>query len=75
MKILLASFAALVLVSACRQRRADDTAAGYRSAADTVVTKRQVQDTAVVRHDTVIRSDTVKKRSGRTGKPDTVRKD
>jgi hypothetical protein len=75
MKILLASFAALVLVSACREKRANDTAAGYRSAADTVVTKRQVEDTAVVRHDTIIRSDTVKKRGGRTGKADTVRKE
>jgi hypothetical protein len=39
------------------------------------VVKREVQDTAVVRHDTIIRSDTVKKRSGRTVKADTVRKD
>jgi hypothetical protein len=68
--------AALALVSACRTKPVDDAAtSGYKSSADTVVVKREVQDTAVVRHDTIIRSDTVKKRSGRTVKADTVRKD
>jgi hypothetical protein len=75
MKTLIASLVALTLVSACRERRADDTSnTGFRSSADTVVTKRQIEDTAVVRHDTVIRADTVKKRGARASKVDTVRK-
>ncbi|HEU4648111.1 MAG TPA: hypothetical protein VFS33_03555 [Gemmatimonadales bacterium] len=75
MKILIASLVALTLVSACRERRADDSAStGFRSSADTVVTQRQTEDTAVVRHDTIIRADTVKKRGARPTKVDTVRK-
>lgn len=75
MKTLIASLVALTLVSACRARRADDTpTTGFRSSADTIVTKRQVEDTAVVRHDTIIRADTAKKRGVRASKVDTVRK-
>jgi hypothetical protein len=75
MKTLIASLVALTLVFACRGRRADDTSTtGFRSSADTIVTKRQVEDTAVVRHDTMIRADTVKKRGARASKVDTVRK-
>jgi hypothetical protein len=75
MKTLIASLVALTLVSACRERRADDTpTTGFRSSADTIVTKRQVEDTAVVQHDTIIRADTVKKRGARASKVDTVRK-
>ncbi len=74
MKILLSSLAALALLGACRERRADETGSAYRQSSDTVVTKRQVEDTAVVRRDTVVHTDTVKKHGTRPVKTDTVRK-
>jgi hypothetical protein len=44
-----------------RGRAAGDTAI---HSADTVVTERTVRDTAIITHDTIIRSDTIVKRGG-----------
>jgi hypothetical protein len=71
--------AALVAVSliACTNRanRTDrDTGAAERHTADTIVSKREMQDTAIVHHDTTISSDTVHKRGTHAVKTDTVKK-
>ena len=59
--------AALTALSACNNREGDaddrDTA---RHAADTSITERTVQDTTIVTHDTVVRSDTIVKKGGVT---------
>ena len=49
-----------VAVSGCRAR--DQNAADTtKVSADTTVTNRKVQDTTIVRHDTTIHTDTIKK--------------
>jgi uncharacterized lipoprotein NlpE involved in copper resistance len=53
-------------------RRTDE--AGTRGSADTVVTKREMQDTAVIRHDTTVSTDTVHKRGDHAVDTDTVHK-
>jgi len=72
MRPVLAIGIALSLV-ACTKPANRETGAADRMSADTIVTKQQVKDTAVVRHDTSVSTDTLKKHGGRT-KPDTVRK-
>ena len=59
--------AAVAAMGACKNRQGDaddrDTA---RHAADTSITERTVQDTTIVTHDTVVRSDTIVKKGGVT---------
>ena len=72
MRPVLAIGIALSLV-ACTKPANRETGAAERMSADTIVTKQQVQDTAVVRHDTNVTSDTIKKH-GHVTKKDTVKK-
>jgi hypothetical protein len=77
MRIILAGCALVAVLAACERRanRAEtETGDAYRHSADTMVVNRQVQDTAIVRHDTTITTDTVKQRGGRTVKADTTKK-
>lgn len=74
MKTFLAVCLAVASVSACERRAAADADSGSRHSADTVVTKRELQDTSIIRHDTTISTDTVKKRGARPVKTDTIRK-
>ena len=68
--------AALLLVigsTACeRKRDADDNDVGSRSSADTVVTEREMRDTMIVRTDTTITKDTVRKQGKRPVDTDTI---
>jgi len=77
MRAWMAGLVLVVGVGACedrdRDRDASDT--GTRSAADTVVTEREVQDTTIIRHDTTVSTDTVRKAGGTVGEVDTVRDD
>lgn len=73
MKTFLAVCVAVAAVTAC-QRRAGEADTGNRRAADTVVTKRELQDTAIIHHDTTISTDTVRKRGARAAKTDTIKK-
>jgi hypothetical protein len=63
--------------SACQKRSdvhngtSDET--GSRTTADTVVTKREMQDTAVITHDTSISTDTTKRKGDRPVDTDTVK--
>ena len=63
----LVALALAVVAAGCKGRDADgdanDTA---RHAADTTITEREVKDTTIVTHDTIVRSDTVVKRGGTT---------
>ena len=67
MRTALVALALTVVAAGCKGRDgegdADDTA---RHAADTVITVREVQDTTIVTHDTIVRSDTIVKRGGAT---------
>ncbi len=75
MKFWVAGCALLTLAMGCNRPETDrDTAAGDRHSADTVVTKRQMQDTAIVTHDTVVQTDTIRKHGTKAIKRDTVRK-
>jgi hypothetical protein len=74
MKRLLAVCAAVATLAACERRGPDAGEAGTRRSADTVVTERQMQDTTIVRHDTTITTDTVRKRGTRPVEIDTVRR-
>jgi hypothetical protein len=63
MRVMLATIAALALLGAC-ERRDDDTGArtdNERSGTDTVIQSETVRDTTVIRADTSIDVDTVKK--------------
>jgi hypothetical protein len=74
MKRTLAVCLALSALAACDKRGdRDDNVSGTRSSADTVVTSREMQDTAVIRHDTTISTDTVHKRGTRPVDTDTVK--
>jgi hypothetical protein len=67
--------ATLVLaLVACTERRDREPATAERHSADTVVTKREMRDTGIIRHDTTIVNDTVHKRGTRAVKTDTVKK-
>jgi hypothetical protein len=60
-------------LTACEAKRGDDDAAtGMRGSADTVVTEREMRDTTIIRHDTSITTDTVRKRGTRPVDTDTV---
>ena len=63
----------LLTVAACEKRGdTDDAETGARHSADTVVTERQMQDTAVINYDTTVSTDTVHKRGTRPTDTDTV---
>jgi hypothetical protein len=72
-RTLAVAIVALSLV-ACAERRDRDSATADRHSADTVVTKREMRDTGIIRHDTTIVNDTVHKRGTRAVKTDTVKK-
>lgn len=76
MRVWLAGCAVLTLLVACQRRGDTDTgtASGERSRADTVVTERQLRDTTIIRHDTTVATDTVRKRGTKPVKTDTVEK-
>jgi hypothetical protein len=59
---------------ACTPRTGREPAAAERHSADTVVTKREMQDTGIIRHDTVVVNDTIYKRGTRPVKRDTIKK-
>jgi hypothetical protein len=66
--------AALVVIvgtAACEARR-DRDEAGTRSDADTVVTEREMRDTMIVRTDTTVTKDTVRKQGTKPVDTDTV---
>jgi hypothetical protein len=63
---------ALLTLVACEKRH-DTDETGARHSADTVVTKREMQDTAVISHDTTISTDTTHKRGTRPVDTDTVK--
>jgi hypothetical protein len=67
---------AIVVLSsvACTRRTDRESGAAERHSADTVVTKREMQDTGIIRHDTTIVNDTTHKRGTRPVKTDTVKK-
>ena len=76
MKSILAAAIVATSLVACTNRahRAEDTGAAERHSADTVVSKREMQDTAIVHHDTTITTDTVHKRGTHAVKTDTVKR-
>jgi hypothetical protein len=74
MRKLVAAGMALVLVGACAKREGRNPDTGSRQSADTTVTERTMQDTAIVTHDTAISSDTVHKRGRKPVDTDTVHK-
>jgi hypothetical protein len=59
---------------ACTNRTDREPETAERHSADTVVTKREVQDTGIIRYDTAIVNDTIHKRGTRPVKVDTVKK-
>jgi hypothetical protein len=61
MRMLLGATAALVLLAACERRAHDETT---RSGVETVITSSTVKDTTVVRSDTSVDVDTVRRASG-----------
>ena len=64
----------LLTVVACEKRGdRDDSETGARHSADTVVTERQMQDTAVINYDTTVSTDTLHKRGTRPTDTDTVK--
>ena len=76
MRALIASSTLLLALVACQGRTADRPGADVETGAkgaDTIVTQQQTQDTAVVTHDTTVKTDTTKKGSGVVDK-DTVKK-
>ena len=75
MRALMAGCALLIGLTACEDRDRDASDTGTRTAADTIVTERDVQDTTIIRHDTTISTDTVRKAGGTVGEVDTVRDD
>ena len=75
MRAWMAGLVLLVGVGACKDRDRDAADTGTRSAADTIVTEREVQDTTIIRHDTTVTTDTVRKAGGTVGDVDTVRTD
>jgi hypothetical protein len=69
-----ACFVVLTL-AACEKRAGNNTTdeTGSRTSADTLVTKREMQDTAVVTHDTTISTDTTKMKGDHPVDVDTVK--
>jgi hypothetical protein len=74
MKHFVALWAMVVVLAACEKPADRDTAAGYRASSDTMVTKREMHDTTIVRHDTTTSTDTLRKRGTKPVKTDTIRK-
>ena len=74
MKLVAVLGAMAVTLAACDRGADRDTGAAYRQASDTTVTKREMRDTTIVRHDTTISADTVRKHGTRPVRTDTVRK-
>ena len=65
---------ALLTVAACDKRHARDDETGSHGSADTVVTKREMQDTAIIRHDTTVSTDTTHMRGTKPVDRDTIKK-
>ena len=65
---------ALLALAACDKRNNNDNTpeTGTAHSADTIVTKREMQDTAVVSYDTTVSTDTVHKRGTKPVDTDTV---
>jgi len=65
---------ALLTLAACEKRNDKDNnpETGTAHSADTIVTKREMQDTAVVNYDTTVSTDTVHKRGTKPVDTDTV---
>jgi hypothetical protein len=85
MKVMFLVGAAVVALSGCRSANktgeaADSLNAETKTAVDTAVTKRTVEDTAIVRTDTTVRTDTsvrkdtVRRRGTRPAGGDTTRR-
>ena len=67
MRTALVALAFAMVAAGCKGRDADgDAGDTSRHAADTIVTEREVKDTTIVTHDTIVRSDTIVKRGGAT---------
>ena len=67
----------LLAITACNKRDTNNDNApetGTTHSADTVVTKREMQDTAVVSYDTTVSTDTTHKRGTKPVDTDTVHK-
>jgi hypothetical protein len=65
----------LLAITACNKRSNDNAPeTGTAHSADTVVTKREMQDTAVVNYDTTVSIDTTHKRGTKPVDTDTVHK-
>ena len=68
-----AALVAILATAACEAKRdADAEETGTRSSADTVVTEREMRDTTIVRTDTTVTQDTVRKQGRRPVDIDTV---
>ena len=74
MRVLAAASMLLVFVGACTKRTDRTVDTGARQSADTMLTKRTMQDTAIIQHDTSVSTDTIRKRGSRPVKTDTVHK-
>jgi hypothetical protein len=74
MKHFVAACAMAAVLAACAKPADRGTATGYRESSDTTVTKREMHDTTIVRHDTTISADTVRKHGTKPVKTDTIRK-
>lgn len=74
MRKLVAAGVVLVLVGACAKREGRTYDTGSKQSADTMVTERKMQDTAIVTHDTAISSDTLHKRGTKPVDTDTLHK-
>jgi len=74
MRLLVAASMLLVSLGACAKRSDRTVDTGVHQSADTMVTKRTMQDTAIVQHDTNVSTDTIHKRGTKPVKTDTVHK-
>ena len=63
---------ALFALTACDKRNDSTPESGTAHSADTIVTKREMQDTAVVHYDTTVSTDTVHKKGTKPTDVDTV---
>ena len=76
MRVLIAGTTMLLAVAACQKpanRPGADVETGTRTATDTAVMQKTTEDTALIRHDTTVKTDTTKKEGGVVSK-DTVKK-
>jgi hypothetical protein len=72
MKLWILCLAVLPGLVACESKREKADETGTRSSADTVVVEREMRDTAIIRHDTTITTDTTMKRGAKPVDVDTV---